>query len=142
MAATENGIGLVQGGFGLRGTPIRTTSGSTTRWSRSAGPGLGGSLRLRAQDRLRPLKGDAGRINTKVEQFPVPIPLQEAIESLHEAGLAVGIGLGLSVVIRVGVQPCFFSSLRINFNAAWAFRFDCTRKSRTSPSLSTARHNQ
>ena len=35
----------------------------------------------------------------------------------------------------MGVQPCFFGSLRINFNAAWAFRFDCTRKSRTSPSL-------
>ena len=42
----------------------------------------------------------------------------------------------------VGGQPCFFSSLRINFNAALAFRFDCTRKSRTSPSLSTPRHNQ
>ena len=50
--------------------------------------------------------------------------------------------LSLSVVIRVGVQPCFFSGLRVNFNAAWAFRFDCTRKSRTSPSLSTPRHNQ
>ena len=44
-------------------------------------------------------------------------------------------------MIRVGGQPCFFSSLRINFNAAWAFRFDCTRKSRNSPSLSTPRHN-
>ena len=38
-----------------------------------------------------------------------------------------------------GCPALFFSSLRINFNAAWAFRFDCTRKSRTSPSLSTAR---
>ena len=56
-------------------------------------------------------------------------------------GDVIGPGV-LSVVILVGGQPCFFSSLRINFNAAWAFRFDCTRKSRTSPSLSTARHNQ
>ena len=46
---------------------------------------------------------------------------------------------GFSVV---GAHPCFFSSFRINFNAALAFRFDCTRKSKTSPSLSTARHNQ
>ncbi len=30
----------------------------------------------------------------QVEQFPVPIPFQEAIESLHETGLVVGIGLG------------------------------------------------
>ena len=33
-------------------------------------------------------------LRDQVEQFPVPIPLQEAIESLHEAGLTVGIGLG------------------------------------------------
>jgi hypothetical protein len=45
-------------------------------------------------------------------------------------------------VIRVGAHPCFFNNFRNNFNAALAFRFDCTRKSRTSPSLSMARHNQ
>ena len=38
----------------------------------------------------------------QVEQFPVPIPFQEAIESLHEAGLAVGIGL--SDVLHVGAD--------------------------------------
>jgi len=38
--------------------------------------------------------------------------------------------------------PCFFNNFRINFNVALAFRLDCTRKSKTSPSLSTARHNQ
>ena len=43
---------------------------------------------------------------------------------------------------RVGAHPCFFNSFRINFNAAPAFRLDCTRKSRTSPSLSTARHRE
>ena len=38
----------------------------------------------------------------QVEQFPVPIPFQEAIESLHEAGLEVGIGLG--DVLHVGAD--------------------------------------
>ena len=32
--------------------------------------------------------------------FPVPIPLQEAIEFLHEAGLAAGIGLGDVLHVR------------------------------------------
>ena len=36
----------------------------------------------------------------QAEQFPIPVALQEAIESLHEAGLAVGIGLG--DVLHVG----------------------------------------
>ena len=41
----------------------------------------------------------------EVEQFAVPIPFQEAIESLHKAVLAVGIGLG--DVLHVGAdQDC------------------------------------
>jgi len=39
-------------------------------------------------------------------------------------------------------EPMFLSNFRINFNAALALRFNCTKKTRTSPSLSTARHNQ
>jgi hypothetical protein len=38
----------------------------------------------------------------------------------------------------VGTKPCFLSSFRISFLAALASRRRCTRKSSTSPSLSTA----
>ena len=38
----------------------------------------------------------------QIEQFPIPIPFQEAIESLHEAGLAIGIGL--DDVLHVGAD--------------------------------------
>ena len=41
-------------------------------------------------------------LGQQVEQFAVPIPFQEAIEFLHEAGLAVGIGFG--DVLHVGAD--------------------------------------
>lgn len=45
----------------------------------------------------------------------------------------------LSVTIAEGAKPCLFKSLRINRSAALVFRRRWTRKSKTSPSLSTAR---
>ena len=42
-------------------------------------------------------RGKEGRrffLEDQTEQFAVPFPFQKAIESLHEAGLAVGITLG------------------------------------------------
>ena len=56
-------------------------------------------------------------------------PIVDVLSRQAEGSKGDVIGPEFIVVIRVGVQPCFFSSLRINFNAAWAFRFDCTRKS-------------
>ena len=47
--------------------------------------------------------------------------------------LFFGRTLSLSVVMRFGTHPCSFNNFPINFNAALAFRLDCTRKSRTSP---------
>ena len=43
--------------------------------------------------------------------------------------------------MRFGTHLCFFNNFRTNFNAAMAFRLDCTRKSRTSPSL-VRRHSR
>jgi hypothetical protein len=42
-------------------------------------------------------------------------------------------------MITSGGKPCFFSSLRMSFAAAALFRRRCTSRSRTSPSLSTAK---
>ena len=44
----------------------------------------------------------------------------------------------LSVTSTSGAKPCFLSSLRISFTAAALSRRRCTRRSRTSPSSSTA----
>ena len=50
----------------------------------------------------------SGILGGQVEQFAVPIPFQETIESLHEAGLALRVGLG--DVLHVGADedqtPC------------------------------------
>src|SRR6202162_5937313 len=43
---------------------------------------------------------------------------------------------------RLGAKPCFLSNFTMSFFAAWAFRLRWTRKSSTSPSLSTARQSQ
>ncbi len=44
----------------------------------------------------------------------------------------------MSVTIDEGTYPCFLSSFRINLSAAALLRLDWIRKSRTSPSASTA----
>ena len=48
----------------------------------------------------------------------------------------------MSVTSTSGAKPCFLSSLRMSFAAALASRRRCTRRSRTSPSSSTARQSQ
>ncbi len=51
-------------------------------------------------------------------------------------------GAGRPRLLRVGAKPCFFSSFRSNRLADLAHLLGCTRKSRTSPSSSTARQSQ
>ena len=54
-------------------------------------------LTARTDQKSSRARGKGGRrffLEDQTEQFPVPFPFQKAIESLHEAGLAVGIGLG------------------------------------------------
>ena len=50
--------------------------------------------------------------------------------------------MSLSVVMRSGAKPCFFSSFRSSLRADRAQRRRWTKKSSTSPSSSTARHSQ
>ena len=47
-----------------------------------------------------------------------------------------------SVTTRLGAKPCCLSNFTMSFFAACASRLRWTRKSSTSPSLSTARHSQ
>ena len=54
-------------------------------------------LTARTDQKSSRARGKGGRrffLEDQTEQFAVPFPFQKAIESLHEAGLAVGIGLG------------------------------------------------
>jgi len=55
--------------------------------------------------------------------------------------MATEYDLSLSVVIRSGAKPFFFSNLRSNRLADLVQRRGCTKKSSTSPSSSTARHS-
>ena len=59
--------------------------------------------------------------------------------------LASHAGQEVIIVLKIvadtrGAKPCVFRSFRISFNAAALLRFDWIKKSKTSPSLSTARH--
>ena len=76
-------------------------------------------------------------ITPGIEGFPRQRSLADQLDDETHA-----VQILRQVINRTAVKPCFLSNFTMSFFAACASRLRWTRKSSTSPSLSTARQSQ